>query len=53
MTKWEYAVVYVPNEELPRMLELLNVAGVTGWEFTGYTVDTGYGTQYLMKRPTS
>ena len=47
---WEYCMVIVPDHEYEREIELLNNAGKDGWEFTGYTSDTGWAKEFLMKR---
>jgi len=49
MTTWEYMRVYIPDDD--DTILCLTSAGQDGWEFTGYTEDTGRGIRYLMKRP--
>jgi len=48
---WEYTVIDVPDEHYGGFCNALNHAGAQGWEFTGYTTDTGRSTEFLMKRP--
>lgn len=47
---WEYIYAEVRDEDYKDVIKVLNSYGVSGWEFTGHIQDTGYSTQYLMKR---
>lgn len=50
LTKWEYTLVYVSDENADKTLVFLDEHGEMGWEFTGHVADTGYGKRYYMKR---
>jgi len=47
---YEYIFVVVDDRNHSNIINQLNEAGRDNWEFTGYTVDTGFSTDFLMKR---
>lgn len=50
MIKWEYKTVLVPDIDYGNYAKHLAEEGAKGWRFTGYAVDTGYGTEFLLER---
>lgn len=51
MNKWEYKFVRYNSWTDAGATELLNEAGLDGWEATGHVRETTAGMTFLMKRP--